>query len=119
MVIEGGTPANAVGGRYDPARDTWRLTNPTNGANNGQGITAVWTGKEMIVWGGLDDDFVFHNDGGRYNPRNDSWLCTTNMNVPQARGLHSAEWTGTEMVIWGGFSSGVSAPGGRYDPATR
>ena len=60
---------NPVGGRYNPATDTWKATNPTNAANNGQGITAVWTGKEMIVWGGLDDNFVFHNDGGRYNPQ--------------------------------------------------
>jgi hypothetical protein len=96
----------------------WAATSPVNSANNGQGLTAVWTGTEMIVWGGLDDNFFFHNDGGRYDPLLDVWHPTGTMNVPAARGLHSAEWTGSEMIIWGGFSSGVSRPGGIYDPAT-
>jgi N-acetylneuraminic acid mutarotase len=88
-----------------------------NSANNGQVLTAVWSGTELIVWGGLDDNFFFHNDGGRYDPQLDVWHPTGTMNVPAARGLHSAEWTGSEMIIWGGFSSGVSDPAA-YDPAT-
>ncbi len=88
-------------------------------ANNGEGTTAVWTGTEMIVWGGFDDiSESFHNTGGRYDPATDLWHPTGRMNVPGARGLHSAVWTGNEMVIWGGFGWGPSEPGGRYDPAT-
>ena len=29
--------------------------------------TAVWTGSEMIVWGGFDGTFRL-NTGGKYNP---------------------------------------------------
>ena len=34
--------------------------------------TAVWSGNEMIVWGGSDIN-TFLNTGGRYNPSTDSW----------------------------------------------
>jgi hypothetical protein len=44
-----------TGGRYDPATDSWAAT-PFTGASVPSGRwyhTAVWTGTEMIVWGGL------------------------------------------------------------------
>ncbi len=41
-----------TGGRYDPATDTWTAT-ATGGAPPARyDHTAVWTGTEMIVWGG-------------------------------------------------------------------
>src|SRR5437870_5641147 len=82
----------------------------------GEHITpAVWTGTEMIVWGGSDDANHL-NTGGRYNPANDSWMATSTTNAPDARGFHTAVWTGSEMVIWGGIGA-VLPPmntGGRY-----
>ena len=35
--------------------------------------TAVWTGSEMIVFGGMSSVGTEYNDGGRYNPATDSW----------------------------------------------
>ena len=35
--------------------------------------TAVWTGSEMIVWGGTGANYF--NTGGRYNPNTDSWTA--------------------------------------------
>ena len=35
--------------------------------------TAVWTGSEMIVWGGFHIDTL--NTGGRYIPSTDSWVA--------------------------------------------
>jgi hypothetical protein len=79
--------------------------------------TAVWTGAEMIVWGGTDGTFWL-NSGGRYNPATDSWTPTsTGANVPAPRNQHSAVWTGTEMIVWGGFVDGPMNSGGRYNPA--
>ena len=34
--------------------------------------TAVWTGNEMIVWGGNGDSGVL-DTGGRYDPVTNSW----------------------------------------------
>ncbi len=34
--------------------DTWTATSTTNAPTGRSGHTAVWTGSEMIVWGGID-----------------------------------------------------------------
>ncbi len=61
--------------------------------------TAVWTGTEMIVWGG---GFPQTNTGGRYDPATDTWAATGLSGAPSARLGHTAVWTGTEMIVWGG-----------------
>src|SRR5206468_698464 len=64
--------------------------------------TAVWTGSEMIVWGGLNGGNTpnWLQSGGRYDPATDSWTPTsTGANVPAARYGHSAVWTGTQMIV--------------------
>ncbi len=79
--------------------------------------TAVWTGSEMIVWGGIGNNAP---TGGRYNPATDTWTPTSIVNAPVARQEHRAVWTGTRMIVWGGqdVSLGALNSGGRYDPAT-
>ena len=57
----------------------------------------MWTGSEMIIWGGVD------NTGGRYNPATNTWRATSTTNAPSARTEHTAVWTGTEMIVWGGI----------------
>ena len=44
-----------TGGRYNPGTDTWTATSTTNAPAARAFHTAVWTGSEMIVWGGYDD----------------------------------------------------------------
>jgi N-acetylneuraminic acid mutarotase len=108
------------GGRYDPATDTWSPTSTTNAATARDRHTAVWTGTEMIVWGGFGAGYL--NSGGRYDPSTDTWAPTSSVNVPQARYSQTAVWTGTEMIVWGGFNGTNGGAelntGGRYDPAT-
>ena len=65
--------------------------------------TTVWTGSEMIVWGGFDGQTTFFNTGRRYNPSTDSWTATSITNAPSARVAHTAVWTGSEMIVWGGY----------------
>src|SRR5499426_1348680 len=79
--------------------------------------TVVWTGTEMIVWGG---EGYIGSTGGRYDPATDEWTPTsTGTNVPSARAYHTAVWTGTEMIVWGGnFGDEIRTSGGRYDPST-
>ena len=110
------TPFN-TGGRYNPATDTWTATSTTNAPSARYNHTAVWTGGEMIVWGGYDRSSSF-NTGGRYNPGTDSWTATNTL-APSARHEHTAVWTGSEMIVWGG-SDGSSSfnTGGRYNPST-
>jgi hypothetical protein len=85
--------------------DTWTPTNLTGAPDGRVSHTAVWTGSEMIVWGG-DTCLVGCdvNTGGRYNPSTDSWTATSIANAPDGRHYHMAVWTGTEMIVWGGAS---------------
>jgi len=80
--------------------DTWTATaGPPDGR---YGHTAIWTGSEMIVWGGTHGNVSFFNTGGRYNPSTDTWTPTSASNAPTARAYHTAVWTGSEMIVWGG-----------------
>src|SRR5436309_10823052 len=85
--------------------DTWTATSLTNAPAARADHTAVWTGSEMIVWGGYDGSSEV-NTGGRYNPSTDSWTATSTTNAPAARGAHTAVWTGSEMIVWGGCGPG-------------
>src|SRR5207248_1550736 len=82
--------------------DTWTGTSTANAPTARASHKAVWTGSEMIVWGGYFYDGVTHelNTGARYNPSTDSWMATTTVNAPSARSEHIAVWTGSEMIVW-------------------
>jgi hypothetical protein len=107
-----------TGGRYDPSADSWTTTTTTNAPSSRDSHTAVWTGSEMIVWGGVFCcPAVDFNTGGRYNPGTDSWVRTSTTDAPFARWDHIAVWTGSEMIAWGGFNDTIHAyfnTGGRY-----
>ncbi len=95
--------------------DTWTATSTTNAPTARVGHTAVWTGTEMIVWGGgLNGNFF--NTGGRYNPGTDSWTSTSTTNAPAGRQEFTAVWTGSEMIVWGGYAGPYLNTGGRYNP---
>ena len=43
-----------TGGRYDPSTDSWTATGAARRAPEARAHhTAVWTGSNMIVWGGV------------------------------------------------------------------
>ena len=128
MIIWGGLFYNGVfnnlntGGTYNPAMDSWTATSINNAPTGREIHTAVWTGSEMIVWGGAyfnGFNFTDLNTGGRYNPSTDSWTATNTGSVPSARYLHKAVWSGSEMIVWGGWNgSFLLNSGGRYNPGT-
>jgi hypothetical protein len=79
--------------------------------------SAVWTGTEMIIWGGTKV-FAPEETGGAYDLKKDSWRSVSAPSFG-GRKSHSAVWTGSEMIVWGGeSSSGPEATGGRYNPTT-
>lgn len=100
------------------------------------GASGVWTGGEMIVWGGTFRDqlrpgdetvptVAWQNaaDGAAWDPDARTWR--TLAPAPLAgRSGHVAAWTGDELLVWGGWShDGDGQPtdrddGAAYDPAT-
>jgi hypothetical protein len=119
----------ADGGAYDPAKDRWRRLSDVGAPPARWAHTAVWSGAEMLVWGGLGcasgagQGPVPCGDGARYEPTRDRWSPISASGAPSARVGHSAVWTGKEMIVWGGAgpqcASAGSAPcsdGAAYDP---
>src|SRR5262249_42582400 len=123
MIIWGGITTGATllsdGRRYNPSFDTWSADlSTTNEPGARDAHTAVWTGSEMIIWGGFCGSGCVSNTGARYNPSSNSW---TSLPVePEARSGHTAVWTGDQMIIWGGLNAtnGLLDTGSRYDPVT-
>ena len=124
MIIWGGINIDGTeyfdtGAKYNPGTNTWTSTSINNAPSGRYRHTAVWTGSEMIVWGGVDQSINFLNTGGRYNPSTNTWTATSMTNAPIGRAEHTAVWSGGEMILWGGFdSSNYLNSGGRYNPGT-
>lgn len=107
------------GGRYNAAVNTWSALSTTGAPVNRRFHTSVWTGSEMIVWGGEHNTSSSVGSGGRYNPATDTWAAVSAIGAPAGRKDHTAVWTGSEMIIWGGTVAGIPAGNGaRYNPTT-
>jgi N-acetylneuraminic acid mutarotase len=102
------------GAAYDPASDQW-TTMSTSPLGPRVGHVAVWTGKQMLVWGGatLKESAVAFADGAAYDPVTDTWRKISAAPV-QPGALFTTVWTGKQMLVWGG----PQGEGAAYDPAT-
>src|SRR5439155_3962279 len=70
-----------TGGRYDPGTNSWTATDAAGAPSARDDHTAVWTGSEMIVWGG-GNRFDYFNTGGRYDPGANGRAATGTTNAP-------------------------------------
>jgi hypothetical protein len=72
MIVWGGVGTNVTtldnGGLYDPAANSWTVMTTTGAPAGRRDHTAVWTGSEMIVWGGTDGAAALFNDTFTYIP---------------------------------------------------
>ena len=84
-----------------------------------RGHSAVWTGTELIVWGGGNEN-VDLNTGGRYNPATDTWSgISTGVNSPTGpHGLHFYMDGYGDDHLGGHGDSGDLNSGSRYNPST-
>ena len=96
------------GAAYDPSTNKWRpIAESPLEARYYHG--AVWTGDEMIVWGGVVGDGAEGRsfaDGAAYDPVTDTWRM-----LPSATGFvgrmdPTLLWTGRDVLVWGGMDSG-------------
>ena len=99
--------------------ETWKWMAETDSPDPRTRHTAIWTGTEMIVWGGQSDTGIL-GDGGRYNPATNLWSpIAADDDSPTARYGHTAVWTGSEMLILGGVDGSSELDDGyAYDPET-
>jgi hypothetical protein len=117
MVIFGGygddlfTPV-AGGAVFNPATSTWTALPSTNQPAARTHATAVWTGSQMIVFGGQGAGFAKLNSGGAFDPVSNTWAPLPTTGAPSGRFAHTATWSGTQMVVFGGSAPSATNTGG-------
>ena len=86
--------------RYDPAEDAWSATPANHVPEPRWQHSAIWTGSEMIVWGGTDKSDAPLSSGARpapepsggagphvvFAPSADDWLVRRVREVREAQG---------------------------------
>ena len=80
---------------YSPSEDAWSDV-PADTQRRSDLTATVWTGREMIVWGGTS--------GRIFTPGTSTWSAVTALGQPSTRQAASAVWTGTAMILYGGDS---------------
>lgn len=101
----GGAP---VGAAYDPAADRWRTIAAFPLAGDRYGPSTVWTGEELLVWGGhgsqggpgTQEPPPRPEGGAAYDPARDRWRVLDV--APGALELHPTAWTGREILAMAG-----------------
>lgn len=100
-------PTKPDGAAYDLATDTWRQIADSPLGHRG-GPQAVWSGTEMLVWGGWAGSTP-QRDGAAYDPSTDTW-----------RRLPDAPFAATQLV-WAVdrvIAIGDSGEAASFDPVT-
>ncbi len=120
-----GTSVKNDGSLYIPP--TWTTISSTSAPaarqRNGT-ANAVWTGSQVVVWGGTTAGYAsFYNDGARYDPVANTWTAMSTTGAPSARTGNAIVYTGVsgkEIVVWGGTAgTGLNyADGATYNLTT-
>jgi N-acetylneuraminic acid mutarotase len=126
-----------------PGTGTTKTTGPAGGSRNGTPVTAtadapgwgllpkapigprgehaaVWTGREMVIWGGRSDyEGDPFTDGAAYDPAARTWRKLPGAPITPRTGAN-VDWTGKQMLVFGGTSADgdILADGALWDPAT-
>lgn len=114
LLVAGTTERELVmAAAYDPVRRSWRRL-PSLPSKRGQSQgepQAVWTGTEMLIWGGSHHEAL--------NPATGSWREVPRPDKATPVGASFAlVSTGTQVIGFGGYDGGYLATGGSWDPAT-
>ena len=107
------------GAAYNPAARTWRTFASPLAPR--VGAIGAWTGKELVVAGGLSQPnggtVKAFRDGAAYNPATRTWRKLAPM--PLGRSDATAVWDGREILFLGGRTGDRLAKRGMaYNPAT-
>jgi Galactose oxidase, central domain len=132
LVVGDDEDRRLAGATYDPATGDWARIPDAPAAARRFEATPVWTGEELILWGGFSsDDPAGTNDGYAYNPSTRAWRRLPPSPVSPRKG-EAVSWTGHELILWSGalgeFSPSsvgfedpaneLASDGAAYNPAT-
>jgi N-acetylneuraminic acid mutarotase len=113
MIIWGGSTFYAGGtglgdgAAYDISLGKWEEL-PRAPISDRSLHTAVWTGEEMIIWGGYFtskcSDSKVMADGAGYDLKKNTWAKLPDAPI-QGLFRHTAFWTGNRMIVYGKLNS--------------
>lgn len=92
-----------------------------------EGAAVVWTGEELVVWGGAASETTGEQyaDGATFDPGSGEWRRMAA--APLGPGRSVGVWTGEEVLVWSissrfdeGFNTGTGGwQGAAWDPTSR
>jgi hypothetical protein len=110
------TAATGLGAVYDAERDAWTVM-PPSPISLRMGHSLVWTGHEVIAWGGqTGQQGDIRDDGAAYDPASNRWRTIAPSPIG-GRSFAQAVWTGSELIVWGGVSQCCPIDSVIHDPA--
>jgi N-acetylneuraminic acid mutarotase len=115
---QGAVPAYTDGAAYNPATRAWRSL-PVAPVPARYGAAHVWTGTEMLVWGGEECGCprpVADGGGAAYNPATNQWRKLAPAPLRGVR-VAAAVWNGQEMFVLRGGTAGKVAVAA-YNPSS-
>ncbi len=108
------------GEAYDPASGSWREIASAPVRHKWRSSVLVWTGSELIVWGGGHPGTRGPERGAAYDPATDMWRSIAD--APHGLNLASGMWTGRDVLVFGSLLNGKNradtrhSVGASYDP---
>lgn len=137
MIVWGGQTAAAPysrgtalsdGASYNPHTLEWARL-PTSPLSARPNATAIWTGRQVFIWGGNTSAGHWVATGALYDPITQTWK-TISPSPLMASPYVTAEWTGKEVIVWDtqsrtgtcevsiGCSAHTTLTAALYDPTT-
>lgn len=113
---------------YDPAKNRWRSL-ATQGAPARHFLQAIWTGRQLIAWGGYEgsgttqswqwNGMVWSPDSGSWTPLKSpiAWKIDPGASFVEAP-RQSLTWTGSEAIIVGGVDQRGEPLSMAYNPTS-
>jgi hypothetical protein len=115
------TQLRGDGAAYNPASNSWRLLAPSPLAPR-IGHFGVWTGTEMMVWGGDERNKIDSenrpdtgraSDGAMYDPRTDTWRPVSPSPLAGEEDSYGrSTWTGKTALFWVGTAESTRVTDG-------
>ena len=108
---------NIAGYAYHAGTDSWRDLPLANGVRDLIGASSVWTGSDILTWGGKTSSTAFASFGRRYDPISNQWSLISTQDQLSVRMNAMTAWTGSQWFVFGGTDGLNSlADGRRYLP---
>jgi len=105
------------GARYHLASGLWSALPMVGAPGSRSGHQVVWTGTEMIVWGGEGESLEYANGAG-YDPVANRWRRIEGPSIYPIGGGHSLLWNGAEVLAYGSRGDRLQPGADAWRPMT-